>query len=226
MTKIKDVFAIFKNIVLESRSEQGSSSGSLISGTNSKDSSTIKNSKIFKKGKTNNESEENHDNDNNNNKKKNNNSNDNNNNEILNNNKNEINDLKSLLTQRDKEIAILVDMVKRGVTAEEVRTSSAPLSGTNRMSNRSSNINNNENENNYDKNNNNYNNNNNNNNNNGSSTNIQNNYGEEENKKHDKDRDKNRDRERGQNLKQPVGNIGNAETFHKSSLPWDMLFIF
>ena len=197
MTKIKDSFAILKNLVLEAKSEQNSNFESAKSVTDSRDISTIKSLKTLKRSSKNGNHEENE-------------KNIEINNENINIYKDEISNLKSLLTQRDREIAILVEMVKKGMTPEEIRSrnSSAPNSVENRMgsnfhntfnSQTSSNNNNNYN-NNYNNNNNSNNDDNddddhNNNNNNGS------NYVEEEKGRHYKDRD----REKGQNPKQPVG---------------------
>ena len=199
MTKIKDSFAILKNLVLEAKSEQNSNFESANSVTDSRDISTIKSLKTLKRSSKNGNHEENE-----------NSKNIEINNENINIYKDEISNLKSLLTQRDREIAILVEMVKKGMTPEEIRSrnSSAPNSVENRMgsnfhntfnSQTSSNNNNNYN-NNYNNNSNNNNDDNddddhNNNNNNGS------NYVEEEKGRHYKDRD----REKGQNPKQPVG---------------------
>ena len=195
MTKIKDSFAILKNLVLEAKSEQNSNFESANSVTDSRDISTIKSLKTLKRSSKNGNHEENE-----------NSKNIEINNENINIYKDEISNLKSLLTQRDREIAILVEMVKKGMTPEEIRSrnSSAPNSVENRMgssfhntfnSQTSSNNNNNYNNNNNNNNDDNDDDDHNNNNNNGS------NYVEEEKGRHYKDRD----REKGQNPKQPVG---------------------
>lgn len=78
LTKIKDSFAIFKNLVLESKANSSSNSASL-SPTRPKEESK-ENSELSS----------------------------------------QLNDLRSCLLQRDNEIAILVNMVKKGKTADDV----------------------------------------------------------------------------------------------------------
>lgn len=77
LTKIKDVFAIMKNLVLENKAAAGSNGGS---GGNQPLPASEETAQLIK----------------------------------------QVKDLKSLLLQRDSEIAILVNMVKKGKTAEDV----------------------------------------------------------------------------------------------------------
>jgi hypothetical protein len=86
LTKIKDAFAIMKNIVLESRASSSSSS----SGGGSKGGKAIQNDDGGGGG----EGSE----------------------ELM----KKVKDLKSLVMQREKEIEILVNMVKKGKTSEDV----------------------------------------------------------------------------------------------------------
>ena len=79
MTKIKDAFAIFKNLVLESRAKANfATNDKLPDGGTQVATDTLK----------------------------------------------QVKDLKSLLLQRDNEITILVSMVKKGTTLDDVRSSS------------------------------------------------------------------------------------------------------
>lgn len=84
LTKIKDAFAIFKNLVLETKAKVSSSSSSLSlspsRSTGSDEHDTKETAELLK----------------------------------------QLNDLKSCLLQRDNEIAILVNMVKKGKTADDV----------------------------------------------------------------------------------------------------------
>lgn len=79
LTKIKDSFAIFKNLVLESKANSSSSNSASLSQTRPTEESK-ENSELSS----------------------------------------QLNDLRSCLLQRDNEIAILVNMVKKGKTADDV----------------------------------------------------------------------------------------------------------
>jgi len=97
LTKIKDAFAIFKNLVLETKAKANSNGSAPLSPTRSYGNDEIDSKETAELSK-------------------------------------QLNDLKSCLLQRDNEIAILVNMVKKGKTADDVGVASRGTSRTNNNS--------------------------------------------------------------------------------------------
>lgn len=112
LTKIKDIFAIMKNLVLESRQQQQQQLGASGSayGANQSSSGGSSSSSSGNSGGGVSEAEA----------------------------QAEIDNLKSLLFQRDNEISILVNMVKQGKTVEDVGSAMLRSAGSSRNQHRSS----------------------------------------------------------------------------------------